>query len=73
MKLSQRKNALSTVLLSCTLLFTITATAQKASLEQSLAARVQAQGQKLLYNLSAELSHSIKVELNRFSMRLSTV
>ncbi|MBA6392052.1 hypothetical protein H4J38_14850 [Colwellia sp. BRX10-3] len=73
MKLSQRKNALSTVLLSCTLLFTITATAQEASLEQSLAATVQAQGEKVLHDLSAELSHSIKAELNRFSMRYSTV
>jgi hypothetical protein len=73
MKPSQRKNALSTVLLSCTLLFTITATAQKASLEQSLAARAEAQGQKLLYDLSAELSYSIKAELNRFSMRYSTL
>ena len=73
MKLSQRKNVLSTVLLSCTLLFTITATAQEASLEQSLAATVQAQGQKVLHDLSAELSHSIKAELTRFSMRYSTV
>jgi hypothetical protein len=73
MKLSQRKNALSTVLLSCTLLFTITATAQEASLAQSLAVTVQAQGEKVLHDLSAELSHSIKAELNRFSMRYSTV
>lgn len=73
MKLLPSKHALSTVLLSCTLLFTINASAQEASLEQSLAATVQAQGQKVLHELSAELSHSINVELDRFSMRYNTV
>ena len=73
MKLLQSKQVLSTVLLSCTLLFTINASAQEASLEKSLAATVQAQGQKVLHDLSAELSQSIKAELDRFSMRYSTV
>ncbi|MFT6587201.1 MAG: hypothetical protein ACJAUY_002275 [Cognaticolwellia sp.] len=71
MKLLQTKQVLSTVLLSCTLLLTTTASAQEASLEQSLAATVQAQGQKVLNDLSAGLAHSIKAELNRFSMRYS--
>ena len=73
MKLLPSKNALSTVLLSCTLLFTINASAQESTLAESLAATVQAQGQKVLHDLSAELSHSIKAELDRFSMRYSTV
>lgn len=73
MKLLPSKHALSTVLLSCTLLFTINASAQEASLEQSLTATIQAQGQKVLHDLSAELSHSIKIELDRFSMRYNTV
>ena len=45
----------------------------KDTLEQKLAATLQAQGQKVLHDLSAELAHSIKAELNRFSMRYSTV
>lgn len=73
MKLLQSKQALSTVLLSCTLLFTISASAQEASLEHSLAATVQAQGQKVARDLSAEVSNSIKAELRRFSMRYTTV
>jgi len=73
MKLLLSKHVLSTVLLSCTLLFTINVSAQEASLEKSLAATVQAQGQKVRHDLSAELSHSIKAELDRFSMRYSTV
>jgi hypothetical protein len=72
MKLLQSKHALSTVLLSCTLLFTVNASAQEASLEQNLAATVKAQGQKVQHDLSAELSHSVKAELDRFSMRYST-
>ncbi|MEH6597228.1 MAG: hypothetical protein V7736_16960 [Colwellia polaris] len=72
MKLLQTKHILSTVLLSCTLLLTATTSAQEVSLEKSLAATVQAQGQKVLHDLSAELSHSIKAELNRFSMKFST-
>ena len=73
MKLLPSKYALSSVLLSCTLLFSLNASAQEASLEQSLAATVQAQGQKVLHDLSAELSDSIKIELDRFSMRYNTV
>ena len=74
MKLLQSSQVLSTVLLSCTLLLTTaTASAQEATLEQKLAATLQAQGQKVLHDLSAELAHSIKAELNRFSMRYSTV
>lgn len=69
MKLLQSKQALSTVLLSCTLLFTISASAQEASLERSLAATIQAQGQKVAQDLTAEVSNSIKAELSRFSMR----
>lgn len=72
MKLLQTKHILSTVLLSCTLLLTATTSAQEVSLEKSLAATVQAQGQKVLHDLSAELSYSIKAELNRFSMKFST-
>jgi len=73
MKLLPSKYALSSVLLSCTLLFSLNASAQEASLEQSLAATVQAQGQKVLHDLSEELSDSIKIELDRFSMRYNTV
>ena len=72
MKLLTRKNAVSTVLLSCTLLFTITASAEEISLERSLAAAIQAQGQKAVHDLSAELSNSIKAELKRLSMRYTT-
>ena len=73
MKLLPSKQALSTVLLSCTLLFTFSASAEEASLERSLAATIQAQGQKAAHDLSAELSNSIKAELNRFSLRYTTV
>lgn len=73
MKLLQSKHTLSTVLLSCTLLFTVGASAQEASLERSLAATVQAQGQKVARDLSAEVSNSIKAELQRFSMRYTLV
>ncbi|WP_085300664.1 hypothetical protein [Cognaticolwellia mytili] len=73
MKLLPSKQALSTVLLSCTLLFTFSAFAEEASLERSLAATIQAQGQKAARDLSAELSNSIKAELNRFSLRYATV
>ena len=72
MKLLQTKQVLSTVLLSCTLLLTNTTSAQEVSLETSLAATVQAHGQKVLHDLSAQLSHSIKTELSRFSMKFST-
>lgn len=72
MKLLQTKQVLSTVLLSCTLLLTTTTSAQEVSLETSLAATVQAQGQKVLHDLSAELSHAIKAELSLFSMKFST-
>ncbi|TWX73014.1 hypothetical protein [Colwellia sp. C1TZA3] len=64
---------LCTILLSCTLLFTINAYAQDAALEKSLAVTVQAQKQKIQRDLSAEISHSIKAELDRFSIRYSTV
>lgn len=73
MKTLQSKHALSTVLLSCTLLFTTSALAQEASLERSLAATVQAQGEKVVRDLSVEVSNSIKAELNRFSMRYTLV
>jgi hypothetical protein len=73
MKTLQSKHTLSTVLLSCTLLFTTSALAQEASLERSLAATVQAQGEKVVRDLSVEVSNSIKAELNRFSMRYTLV
>ena len=72
MKLLQTKQVLSTVLLSCTLLLTTTTSAQEVSLETSLAATLQAQGQKVLHDLSAELSYAIKAELNQFLMKFST-
>ncbi len=73
MKLLPNKYALSTVLLSCTLLFTFNASANEVSLEQSLAATLQAKGQKAVHELSAQVSNSIKLELQRFSMRYTTV
>ncbi|MGB1262083.1 MAG: hypothetical protein ACPG52_04145 [Cognaticolwellia sp.] len=66
-------NTLNTVLLSCALLFTVNVSAQEVSLEQSLAATVKAQGKKAAQDLSAELSNSIKAELQRFSMRYTKV
>jgi len=72
MKLLPRKYALSTVLLSCTLLLTFNASAEEVSLEKSLAATVQAQGQKAVRDLSVQLANSISDELQRFSMRYTT-
>mgnify|MGYP000625068164 CR=1 FL=1 len=69
MKLLANKNLLSTALLSCSLFFIGSASAQEVSLEQSLAATVQAQGQKAVSELSAELSNTIKTELQRFAVR----
>tara|TARA_R110002167_G_scaffold284685_3_gene489782 strand:+ start:3395 stop:3688 length:294 start_codon:yes stop_codon:yes gene_type:complete len=73
MKLLPNKYALSTVLLSCTLLFTFNASAKEVTLEQSLATTLQAQGEKAAQDLSAQVSNSIKLELQRFSMRYNTV
>lgn len=73
MKLLPNKYALSTVLLSCTLLFTFNTSAKEVSLEQSLAATIQAQGEKTAHDLSAQVSQSIKNELHRFSMRYSQI
>ncbi|MFT6193307.1 MAG: cell division protein FtsB [Cognaticolwellia sp.] len=75
MKLLQRKQILGTVLLSCTLLFTINAYAQETGLAQNLtlSVQVQKQKQKVQRDLSAELAHSIKAELDRFSTRYNTV
>jgi hypothetical protein len=73
MKLLQRKQILGTVLLSCTLLFTINAYAQETGLAQNLTLSVQVQKQKVQRDLSAELAHSIKAELDRFSTRYNTV
>ena len=73
MKLLPSKRILSTVLLSCTLLFTVNASAEDASLERSLAATVQVQGKKAIRDLSSELAKSIKAELNGFSMRHTIV
>jgi len=71
MNLLQSKRTLSTVLLSCSLLFTVNASAEEVVLEKALAAAVQAQGQKVVRDLSAELSNSIQAELQRFSQRYS--
>jgi len=73
MKLLPNKYALSTVLLSCTLLFTFNTSAKEVTLEKSLAATIQAQGEKAAHDLSAQVSNSIKLELQRFSMRYNTV
>ncbi|MBA6327774.1 hypothetical protein H4J46_07470 [Colwellia sp. MB02u-6] len=73
MKLLQSKQTLRAFLLSCTLLFTINTYAQDTGLAQNLTLSVQAQKQKVQRDLSAELAHSIKVELDRFSTRYSTV
>jgi hypothetical protein len=67
MKLLQRKQTLRAVLLSCTLLFTINTYAQDNGLAQNLTLTVQAQKHKVQRDLSAELAHSIKAELDRFS------
>ena len=69
MKLLPSKNALNSVLLSCTLLFALNASAKEVTLDRSLAATLQVQGQKVIGDLSVELSNSIKAELQRFSMR----
>jgi len=73
MKLLQSKQTLRGVLLSCTLLFTINTYAQDIGLAQNLTLSVQAQKQKVQRDLSAELAHSIKADLDRFSTRYSTV
>lgn len=73
MKLLQSKQISRAVLLSCTLLFTINTYAQDTGLAQNLTLSVQAQKQKVQRDLSAELTHSIKAELDRFSTRYSTV
>ncbi len=73
MKLLSSKAAVSSVLLSCTMLFTVNASANEASLEHYLAATVQAQGQKAERDLSVTLANSIQTELQRFSMRYTTV
>ena len=73
MKLLAIRNALSTVLLTCTLLFTFNASATEVALERSLAATLQIQGQKAVGDLSAELSNSIRDELQRFSRRYTVV
>jgi hypothetical protein len=73
MKLLSSKAVISSVLLSCTMLFTVNASAKEVSLEHYLAATVQAQGQKAERDLSAELANTIKAELRLFSMRYSTV
>jgi hypothetical protein len=69
MKLLQPNYVLATVLLSSTLAFSFSASAQEASLERSLAATVQVQGQQMIKDLSTNLSHSIKQELQQFSTR----
>jgi hypothetical protein len=73
MKLLQSKQISRAVLLSCTLLFTINTYAQDTGLAQNLTLSVQAQKQKVQRDLSAELTHSIKAELDSFSTRYSTV
>jgi len=73
MKLLQSKQISRAVLLSCTLLFTINTYAQDTGLAQNLTLSVQAQKQKVQRDLSAELTHSIKAELDRFSTRYSIV
>lgn len=69
MKFLQSKRTLSTVLLSCSLLFTVNASANEASLEKVLTATLQAQGQKVVHDLSAGLANSIRAELQKLSMR----
>jgi len=73
MKLLPNKAVLCSVLLSCTMLFTLNAAAKEVAIEQNLAATVQAQGQQAVRDISAKLSNSIRVELKRFSSRYSTV
>ncbi|SEL57816.1 hypothetical protein SAMN05216262_11446 [Colwellia chukchiensis] len=73
MKLLLNKTRLGAVVLSLAMLSALPAKAQQNSLEQHLAASMHKQGQIVAQNLAATLSNSINDELQRFSMRYSTV
>lgn len=73
MKLLLSKPTISTVLLSCTLLFSLNSSANEVTLEQSVVEVVQSQGQKVVRDISAQLSNSISAELQKFSTRYNTV
>lgn len=68
MKLLPNTKILTSVLLSSALLYTVNASATEVTLERSLAATVQAQGQKVMQDLSAQLANSIRTELQQFSI-----